>query len=108
MSRQAAALYGELSSAPVAPTVCERIYTLLQCIYDNNDHNSYENDIVTLANELMAVTKTYDILFFHLYDSLMNLNYGSALQIGNLLLQHEAMLHNIASQRNIVRPSVLN
>lgn len=72
---------------------------LLQHIYDSNNHNIYENEIIELANELMSATKTYDILFLYLYDSLMNLDYGKALQVGKLLLEHEAMLHAIASEK---------
>lgn len=108
MSRQAAASLGEYASAPEAGTTCERIYMLLQRIHDTNEHNALENEIVVLANELMSVTKTYDILFLYLYDSLMDLNYGKALQVGKLLLQHEAVLHGIASESSIGRPSLLN
>jgi hypothetical protein len=108
MSRQAVASRGELPSAPEAGTICERIYLRLLRIYDSNDHNTYENEIVELANELMSATKTYDILFLYLYDSLMNLDYGKAVQVGKLLLQHEAVLHDIASESAIGRPSLLN
>lgn len=108
MSRQSPAPHGGQSSAPGAETVCERIYMLLQRIHDTNEHNTLENEIVVLANELMSVTKTYDILFLYLYDSLMDLNYAKALQVGKLLLQHEAVLHDIASKNAIERPSLLN
>lgn len=108
MSRQAAASFGEQASLPEAGTICERIYVLLLRIYDSNDHNAYENKIVELANELMSVTKTYDILFLYLYDSLMDLDYGKALQVGKLLLQHEAMLHDLASESVVGRPRLLN
>jgi hypothetical protein len=108
MSRQAAASHSDLSSAPEAGTICERIYMLLQRIHDTNEHNTLENEIVVLANELMSATKTYDIFFLYLYDSLMDLNYGKALQVGKLLLQHEAVLHDIASKSAIERPSLLN
>ena len=81
---------------------------LLQRIHDTNEHNTLENEIVVLANELMSATKTYDIFFLYLYDSLMDLNYGKALQVGKLLLQHEAVLHDIASKSAIERPSLLN
>jgi hypothetical protein len=108
MSRQAVTSRGELSSAPEASTICQRIYIILQRIYNSNDHNTHENEIVELANELMSGTKTYDILFLYLYDSLMNLDYGKALQVGKLLLHHEAVLHDIASESAIGRPSLLN
>ncbi|GEL44564.1 hypothetical protein MEX01_51550 [Methylorubrum extorquens] len=108
MSRQVVASLDGLSLAPEAVTICQRIYMLLQRIYDSNDHNTHENKIVELANELMSETKTYDILFLYLYDSLMNLDYGKAVQVGKLLLQHEAMLHDIASEGAIERPSLLN
>lgn len=108
MSWQAVASYVEPSSAPETGTICERIYMLLQRIYDTNSHNTHEDRIVELANELMSVTKTYDILFFYLYDSLMNLDYAKALQVGKLLLQHEAMLHGIASENAVRQPSLLN
>ncbi|WP_210161148.1 flagellar biosynthesis repressor FlbT [Methylorubrum extorquens] len=97
-----------LSLAPEAGTICQRIYMLLQRIYDSKDHSALESEVVELANELMSATRTYDILFFYLYDSLMNLDYGKALQVGKLLLQHEAMLHDIASESAIERPSLLN
>lgn len=108
MSQQAAASFPEPSSALEAGTICERIYVLLQRIYDTQAHDGHEEQIVALANKLMSATKTYDILFFYLYDSLMELNYAKALQVGKLLLQHEAMLHSIACEDAAGRPSLLN
>lgn len=108
MSRQAAASFDGLSSALETGTICERIYVLLLHIYDSNDQNIYGNKIVELANELMSATKTYDILFLYLYDALTDLDYGKAVQVGKLLLQHEAVLHEIASEGTIRRPSFLH
>lgn len=108
MSWQAVGPCGEPSLASEAGTICERIYMHLQRIYDTNSHNTHEDRIVELANGLMSVTKTYDILFFYLYDSLMDLNYAKALQVGKLLLQHEAVLHGIASENAVGQPSLLN
>ncbi|GAA0269580.1 hypothetical protein GCM10008965_42000 [Methylorubrum aminovorans] len=107
MSRQAAS-HGDLSSAPEAETICERIYMLLQCIHDTNEHNKLENEIVVLVNELMSVTRAYDVLFLYLHDSLIDLNFGKALQVGKLLLQHGAVLNSIASESFIGRPGLLN
>lgn len=108
MSRQANASFDGLSSALETGTICERIYLLLLRIYDSNDQSVYGNKIVELANELMSATNTYDILFLYLYDALTNLDYGKAVQVGKLLLQHEAVLHEIAAERTIGRPSFLN
>ncbi|WP_193316384.1 hypothetical protein [Methylorubrum populi] len=81
---------------------------MLLRIYDSNDQSVYGNKIVELANELMSVTKTYDILFLYLNDSLTKSDYGKAVQVGKLLLQHESVLHDIASEGSIGRPAFLN
>ncbi len=72
---------------------------LLERILDANDYTIVQEEIIDLANELMSETKTYDILFLYLYESLMSLNYAKALQVGKLLLQHEAVLHAIATEK---------
>ncbi len=108
MSQQAVASLDGLSSALETGTICERIYLMLLHIYDSNDQSVYGNKIVELANKLMSATKTYDILFLYLYDSLTKLDYGKAVQVGKLLLQHEAVLRDIASESAIERPTLLN
>jgi hypothetical protein len=108
MSRQAVASLDGLSLSIETGSICERIYLLLMRVYESNDQRVYGNKIIELANELMSMTRTYDVLFLYLNDSLTNLDYGKALKVGRLLLQHEAVLHHIASEGAIGRPSLLN
>lgn len=76
-------------------TTCERVYALLQKMYAEGYHQPYEDAMVQLGNQLMAVTRTFGDYFLALDERIMNRDYGGALQIGRAMVEHEAMLHSI-------------
>ncbi|WP_238232658.1 flagellar biosynthesis repressor FlbT [Methylobacterium thuringiense] len=91
-----------------ADTVCKTIYVLLQRMYRDGNHQAHEDAFLQLANKLMSVTRTYGTFFLALDDRIQERDYAGALLVGQALLQHEAMLHDIAAGKPIRRSATLN
>lgn len=77
-------------------TICERIYALLQQVQRDNDHNPYVGAIMGLADPLMDAAGSFAIYISALGERLIAREYADALNVGRLLIQHEAMLLAVA------------
>ncbi|NEU14853.1 hypothetical protein G3T14_22600 [Methylobacterium sp. BTF04] len=91
-----------------ADTACGRVFALLQHIHDDSSHAAYEPELTRRAVDLINAAQSYAIYFAKIDECVMNLDYNSALKVGQALLQHEAMLHEIATGGLITHSSTLN
>lgn len=95
---------------PVAEshTPCMALYALLERALQDGDHRRYDDDIVQIANAVMSCTKSFGILFVVLDERLEHRDYMGALQVGAALVEHEAMLLDVACGKPIQPASTLN
>ncbi|WP_342167051.1 hypothetical protein [Methylobacterium sp. SD21] len=95
---------------PVAEshTPCMALYALLERALQDGDHDPYDNDIVQIGNALMASTKSFGMLFVVLDERLEHRDYAGALQVGAALVEHEALLLDVACGKPVRHASTVN
>lgn len=63
---------------------------------------------MVLANYLMSDTTTFGAYIVELYARIMEGNYAAALLVSEAMVQHEAMLHEIAAGKPLRYGSTIN
>jgi hypothetical protein len=96
VEQDAAIASGAQALKQTSETICERIYALLQQVHRDNDHNPYVGAIMSLADPLIDAAGSFAIYISALGERLMAHEYADALNVGRLLIQHEAMLLAVA------------
>ena len=94
-----AAADGMQASAQGRQTICARICALLEQVHRDNDHGPHVGAIMALADPLMDAAGSFTIYISALGERLIDRNYADALNVGRLMVQHEAMLLGIADKR---------
>jgi len=90
------ACYEALRGEPDADTCCKRICILIRRMQRDGHASGHDDHFMTLANQLVAVTSSFGPYITEIYACIIEDDFETAIQIGNVMLQHEAMLHKIA------------
>lgn len=98
------ALVGEAD----ADTCCKRICVMVRRMQRDNDHGLHELHLMTLANQLMSETRSFGRYIVELHAHLEESDYAAALRVGEAMVQHEAMLHDIAAGRPVQYGASIN
>lgn len=102
------ACYEALTSEADADTCCKRICVMIRRM--QRDGHSTENDshFMTLANQLLAVTSSFGPYIAEIYACMLEEDYETAVQIGEVMLQHESMLHEVAAGKSLRHGATIN
>jgi hypothetical protein len=68
----------------------------------------YYCHFMILANQLRAVTNSFCPYIAEIYAWMLEEDYKTAIQIGEAMLQHESMLHEVASGKSPRHSATIN
>ncbi len=100
--------YAALVDEPAADTCCKCICIMARRMRDDNHFLTHETHFIVLANQLMSVTKTFGRYIAEMHFHMQNGEYDAALLVGEEMVRHEAMLHQIAAGKPLQHTSTMN
>lgn len=100
--------YQALVGEPGADTCCKCIRIMIRRMQRDDARMPHELHFMTLATQLMEETKTFGLYIAKLYASVEEGEYASALNVVEVMVQHEAMLHEIAAGKPLHYGSMIN
>ena len=98
------ALVGEID----ADTCCKRICVMVRRMQRDNNSASHELHLMTLATQLMNETRSFGRYIVELHAHVEDGDYAAALRVGEAMVQHEAMLHDIAAGKTLSYGTSIN
>lgn len=100
--------YAALVDEPAADTCCRCICVMVRRMRDDNERLTHETHFIVLANQLMNVTKTFGRYIAEIHFHIQNEEFDAALVVGEEMVRHEAMLHQIAAGQPWQHTSTVN
>ena len=100
--------YRALADEVDADTCCKRIRVMIQRMRGNGNRAVSEFHFFTLADELMTETQSFGVYIVEMYACVVEGDYETAAQICDAMIQHEAMLHEIAAGRALQYGATIN
>jgi hypothetical protein len=107
-SNPVAECYLALVDEADADTCCKRIRVVIQRMRGGGDQATHERHFMALANQLVAETKSFGVYVVEIYTCVMEGDHETAVQICDAMIQHEAMLHEIAAGRPLRYGATIN
>lgn len=102
------ACYEALTREADADTYCKRICVMIRRMQRDGHSTEYDSHFMTLANQLLAETSSFGPNIAEICACMLEEDYDTAAQIGEVMLQHEAMLHEVASDKSIGHGATIN
>lgn len=102
------ACYEALTSEADADTCCKRMCVIIRRMQQGGHSTELDSHFMTLANQLVAVTSSFGPYIAEIYACMLEEDYDTAVQIGDVMLQHETMLHEVASSRSVRHGATIN
>lgn len=100
--------YRALIGEHAADTCCKRICVMIHRMQGDPSCLTHELHFMTLARQLMNETTTFGRYIVEIDTCIKQGKYTAALLIGEKMVEHEAMLHDIAAGRPVMYASAIN
>lgn len=102
------ACYEALKSEADADTCCKRMCVMIRRMQRDGLSTEHDSHFMALANQLLATTNSFGPYITEIYACMLEEDYDTAIQIGDVMLQHEVVLHAVASGNSISHGATLN
>lgn len=102
------ACYEALRGETDADTCCKRMCVIVRRMQQSGHSTELDSHFMTLANQIFAKTNSFAPYITEIYACMLEEDYDTAIQIGDVMLQHETMLHEIATGKSIWHGATIN
>lgn len=102
------ACYEALAGEANADTCCKRICIMIRRMQRDGLSTDHDSHFMTLANQLLAQTNSFGPYIAEIYACMLEEDYDTAVQISEVMLQHETMLHEVASGNSVRHGATIN
>jgi hypothetical protein len=102
------ACYEALKGESDADTCCKRICVMIRRMQRDGLSTDHDSHFMALANQLLTTTNSFGPYIVEIYACMLEEDYDTAIQIGDVMLQHEAMLHSVAAGNSISNGATIN
>jgi hypothetical protein len=102
------ACYEALRGEHDADTCCKRICVMIRRMRQDGHSADHDAHFMTLANQLLSATNSFGPYIAEIYACILEEDFATAEQIGEVMLQHETMLHEIASGKPVQHSATIN
>ena len=100
--------YNSLVGEVEADTCCKRICVMICRMQKDPSCLTHELHFMVLASQLLSNTKTFGRYIAELDGHIRQGDYAAALRIGEVMVEHEAMLHEIAAGKPLRYKASIN
>ncbi|MCJ2021832.1 hypothetical protein MKK84_31220 [Methylobacterium sp. E-065] len=100
--------YRSLIGETEADTCCKRICVIIRRMRDDPSCPSHQLHFMVLANQLMSETKTFGRYIVEMDARISEGDYITAILIGDAMIKHETMLHQIAAGKPLQYGALIN
>lgn len=100
--------YRALTGEAEADTCCKRICVMTRRMQRDGHSTEHYFHFMILANQLRAATNSFGPYIAEIYACMLEEDYDIAIQIREVMLQHESMLHEVASGKSPRHSATIN
>ncbi|MGU3329582.1 hypothetical protein ACLBXB_21895 [Methylobacterium mesophilicum] len=103
-----AACYESLRGEATADTCCKRMCVMIRRMQRGGNFTDHESHFMTLANQLIAKTQSFGVYIVEIYTCMIEDDFETAIQIGEAMVQHEALLLSVAAGKALHHGATIN